>query len=90
MINKVKRSKKNSKLIKAFGKNEYGFVNLSGKLGSRKVSRVLNYIKMGGCPFCFPHGFETINNKYKKNREPGKYIEKNNGNKLQIIIVNIP
>jgi len=53
------------RLIKAFGKNEYGFADLPEKISGVRISRIFIGEEMG-CSFCFPHGFETINNRWDK------------------------
>lgn len=55
--------KKIKALNKALGKNEIGGVNFPSKISNIKISRIVNNDAMGGCSFCFPHGFETINSK---------------------------
>lgn len=64
-----KRSKK------AFGVNEYGFVNYPPKVSNVKVARVLYGIERG-CEYCFPHGFETTNATVAKNRRSWKFYRK--------------
>ncbi|WP_272149268.1 phosphate ABC transporter substrate-binding protein [Tenacibaculum aiptasiae] len=60
------------RLKKVFGLNEYGFIDFPKKISNVKVSREINYVKMGGCSFCFPHGFETINSTISKNTRSWK------------------
>lgn len=52
-------------LKKAFGTDEFGFANITGKIGNIKVSRFQNAVERGGCTYCFPHGFETTNSHLK-------------------------
>ncbi len=52
-------------LRKTFGINEFGMIDYPIKISNVKVSRVLNGINRG-CPYCFPHGFETNNAKHCK------------------------
>jgi hypothetical protein len=49
------------KLLDSFGINEYGLIDIKGKISNVKISRILNCDKVGGCPYCFPHGYETTN-----------------------------
>lgn len=55
-------------LEKAFGVDEYGFVDYPVKISNVKVSRFIN----AGCPFCFPHGFEEGNSTIGKNTRSWK------------------
>ena len=55
--------KNESKLIKAFGKDEYGFAELPTKVSGVIISRLL-VGEMMGCTFCFPHGQCTCNSRY--------------------------
>jgi len=56
----------NKELKAAFGLDQSGFINLPPKVSNVKVSRYLNYRKMGGCHFCFPHGFTSTNSRWGK------------------------
>lgn len=49
--------------IKMFGDNEYGFADLPEKISGTQVSRIISYME-GGCPYCFPHGYETKNSRW--------------------------
>lgn len=59
-------------LKKAYGVDEFGFANVSGKIGNVKVSRLANVEDRGGCTYCFPHGFETNNSHLKNNQRSWK------------------
>lgn len=54
------------KFKKAFELNELGDIDFPTKISNVKISRIKNYEKMGGCPYCFPHGIETVNSKQSK------------------------
>ncbi len=51
-----------------FDYNEYGIADISMKIGNRRISRIHNFMKMGGCSYCFPHGIECINSTASKRR----------------------
>ena len=57
--------KKEARFIKAFGENEYGTADLPKKISNIAISRINNFDIMGGCSFCYPHGYETSNSHYK-------------------------
>ncbi|WP_428242716.1 hypothetical protein [Gynuella sp.] len=57
--------KREVRLIKAFGKNKFGLVDLPKKVSGIKVSRIL-IGEESGCSGCFPHGYETINCRFYK------------------------
>jgi hypothetical protein len=59
-------------LIKAFGQGEGGLPDIPTKVSNVKISRFIFYKDRGGCPFCFPHGIETNNSKWSKNRKSWK------------------
>jgi len=61
--------------IKAFGLNEFGLVDFSGKISNIKISR-LEFGNLRGCSWCFPHGFETSNSTLSKNRKSWKFKRK--------------
>lgn len=46
---------------KAFGVDEFGFPMIPKKYSNVRVSRLKNFEKVGGCSYCFPHGFECTN-----------------------------
>ncbi|MCK8520444.1 phosphate ABC transporter substrate-binding protein [Aquimarina sp. D1M17] len=60
------------RLQKAFGANQYGFIDFPEKVSNIKISRIINYKKMGGCSYCFPHGYETSNATIYKNTRSWK------------------
>jgi hypothetical protein len=62
----------NKQLKGAFGKDEFGFASLHGKISNIKISRIKNYQKVGGCSICFPHGFECTNSAHHKNTRSWK------------------
>ncbi len=72
--------KDTKKLKKAFGVDEYGFAQLPKKISNVKISRFNNYEKMGGCPFCFPHGVECVNSTARKKFKSWKYLRKHQYN----------
>jgi hypothetical protein len=52
--------KREYRLIKAYGLNEYGLADLPVKVSGVTISRIV-VGEETGCSFCFPHGYETIN-----------------------------
>ncbi|NJB82070.1 phosphate ABC transporter substrate-binding protein [Wenyingzhuangia aestuarii] len=64
--------KQYKKFRKAFGVNEFGLIDFPRKFSNVKISRISNFEKMGGCPFCFPHGIETCNSTTHKNKRNWK------------------
>ena len=60
------------KLKRAFGLNEMGLIDFPRKISNIQISRIVNHEKMGGCSFCFPHGFETTNATSAKNTRSWK------------------
>ncbi len=64
--------KNNKRFEKKFGTNEFGLIDFPKKISSIKISRIQNHQKMGGCSFCFPHGYETINATSLKNTRSWK------------------
>ena len=52
--------RKETRLKKAFGKNEDGLADLPKKISGTKISRIV-IGEDSGCSWCFPHGLETIN-----------------------------
>lgn len=68
---------KDTKMLKdAFGVDEYGFAAVPNKISNVKISRFKNYLDMGGCPFCFPHGWECTNSTRGKNFRNWKHHRK--------------
>jgi hypothetical protein len=63
------------RLKKAFGVDEYDQPCLPPKFSNIKISRIFHGEEMG-CSYCFPHGHETVNSKYHKNRNNWKYHRK--------------
>lgn len=59
--------KRQKQMQKAFGINEFGFVDFPAKISNVQVSRV-EYCKRE-CSFCFPHGWETSNSTRITNRQ---------------------
>ena len=60
------------KLKKAFGLNEFGRIDYPKKISNVKISRIVNHEIMGGCSYCFPHGYETTNSTLSKNTRSWK------------------
>ncbi len=65
--------RKRSLLARAFGTDDFGLPDLPAKIGNVAVARVAHLHDRGGCSRCFPHGFETFNSKFCKNRRSWKY-----------------
>jgi len=68
------------KFKRAFGVDEYGFAQFPTKISNVKISRFKNYEKMGGCPFCFPHGVECTNGTVHKRFKSWKHLRKHQYN----------
>lgn len=65
---------KQKKFKKAFRLNELDFIDFPAKISNVKISRIINCDKMGGCPYCFPHGYDMINStQYNYQRNWKKY-----------------
>ncbi len=62
------KTKKEFRLGKAFGYYYEGIVDIPVKFSNVKISRIQNFIEVGGCPYCFPHGIETPNSTMDKRR----------------------
>lgn len=62
-------------LIEVFGKTDGNLPDLPEKVGNVKVARVLHGDAMG-CSWCFPHGFESGNATWNKNRRSWKHYRK--------------
>ncbi|WP_071797497.1 hypothetical protein [Labilibacter marinus] len=62
------KTKKEFRLKKAFGCYYPGLVDIPKKYNNVRISRIQNFIEMGGCRFCYPHGRETPNSTLKKGR----------------------
>lgn len=69
--------KNSKKMKKAFGLNELGFIDFPKKTSNVKISRIAHHEDMGGCSYCFPHGYETINSTLSKNTRSWKKNRKN-------------
>jgi hypothetical protein len=68
-------SKKESRLSKAFGRNEFGLADLPSKYSGVRISR----LEMGedmGCSYCFPHGWETVNSHWRNMQRNWKKVRK--------------
>jgi len=52
--------KREYRLVKAYGLNEYGLADLPVKVSGITISRIV-LGEETGCSICFPHGYETIN-----------------------------
>ena len=50
--------------ITKFGNNEYGFADLPEKVSGTTISRI-SACAEGVCSFCFPHGSETKNSRWR-------------------------
>ena len=59
------------KYKKAFGLNACNLIDFPQKMSNVRISRIRNGERMG-CSFCFPHGWETINDRYSKNTRSWK------------------
>lgn len=66
-------SQHSRELARAYGLTDEGMIDLPRKCSNVRIARVLHMRDRGGCPFCFPHGFETTNSTYEKNRRSWKY-----------------
>jgi hypothetical protein len=63
--------KKETRLTKAFGCNEAGVADLPRKISGTKIARFVHG-EEAGCTFCFPHGHEVVNNRYRKRQRAWK------------------
>jgi hypothetical protein len=61
---------------KAWGIDEYGYIDVPKRVSNIKISRIDNTDARGGCSYCFPHGFETNNNKWFKDLKCWKRYRK--------------
>ena len=48
-------------LYRAFGGADPGWADLPNKSSSRRLARLVCARGQGGCSYCFPHGWETLN-----------------------------
>ncbi|ASV32099.1 MULTISPECIES: phosphate ABC transporter substrate-binding protein [Flavobacteriaceae] len=62
---------------RAFGLTPEGHIDFPKKISNVRLSRIDNYLKMGGCCYCFPHGIETTNSKYSKRTRNWKKHRRN-------------
>ena len=58
--------------IRAFGLNDFGLADFPKKVSNIRISR-LEFGRSMGCPWCFPHGYDTINSTSSKNRKSWKF-----------------
>jgi len=77
----VKKNRK--RLVKSFGVNEYGLVDLPIKISGTTISRLLIGEWMG-CEYCFPHGIEVINSRWNKQQRNWKGYRKTQWKPLSI------
>ena len=75
--------KKEARLIKAYGGNEYRFADVPNKVSGVTISRIL-IGEESGCSWCFPHGYETINSRYGKYQRNWKVQRKTQWKKTNI------
>ena len=54
-----------------YGTNEFGFPDFPIKVSGTMIRRI-KLINKGYCPYCFPHGYETPNNRYSKRQKSWK------------------
>ena len=54
-----------------FSIDEYGFEEIPSKFSNVPLSRIKNGEKMG-CSYCFPHGIDTINNRWSNRQRSWK------------------
>ena len=55
----------------AFGVTIDGLADIPNRVGSRRMARMERFHEYG-CPFCFPHGRETVNASWKKKGQAWK------------------
>lgn len=67
--------KKQKRMQKAFGVNEFGQTDLPVKISNVQISRIVYGNEMG-CSYCFPHGFETSNSKIRNRQRNWKRFRK--------------
>lgn len=67
--------KNKRQVVKAFGKNEFGLVDVPVKISNVQISRLL-VGEIMGCSYCFPHGMETSNSVYEKYQRNWKKYRK--------------
>ena len=64
-----------ARLIAAYGENEAGLADVPRKVSGTFVSRILHGEEMG-CSYCFPHGIETSNSRFRKRQRSWKIQRK--------------
>ena len=62
-------------LMKAFGTTEEGLVDLPYPISGTRISRVFAEGR-GECGYCFPHGWESPNSRWKKDHRSWKRCRK--------------
>ncbi len=65
-------NKRDFRLGKFYGIDEYGFAALPEKVSNVRIARIIHAEDRGGCTICFPHGFETTNATIRKNKKSWK------------------
>jgi len=65
----------NNVLARRFGVMEDGMVDLPVKISNVRISRILAEHR-GECGYCFPHGFENSNSRWKKDIRSWKRYRK--------------
>jgi hypothetical protein len=68
--------KREIRLIKAYGKNQYGLADVPKKTSGIRVARI-HIGEEAGCSRCFPHGHETINSHIVNSQRNWKKQRKN-------------
>lgn len=63
--------RRESRLTKAFGRNDAGLADVPRKLSGTAVSRIVLGDE-AGCAHCFPHGIETTNSHYRNRQRNWK------------------
>jgi len=69
---KVSANKRHVRLRKIFGVDEYGFPDIPKRISNVLIARIIHHEERGGCSICFPHGIDTTNATWKKNRQSWK------------------
>ncbi len=54
-----------------FSIDEYGFEEIPIKFSNVQLSRIQNGGEMG-CSYCFPHGMDTVNSRWKNRQRSWK------------------
>jgi hypothetical protein len=63
--------KRKKNVADAFGRNEFGIIDLPIKFSNVQMSRLL-LGEIMGCSYCFPHGIETSNSTYSNKQRSWK------------------